>query len=161
MFRAGVTCSDCHDPHGLGLRAPGNGVCAQCHMPAKFDTPAHHHHNVNSDAARCVSCHMPARTYMVVDPRRDHSLRIPRPDLSVAIGTQRLYGVPPGSTASVGSGTGCAVVWRVEPGTAAALRGGARRRPAWAPKRRKGAGRARHRREPARHRAGDSAGPAP
>ena len=82
MFRAGVTCSDCHDPHGLGLRAPGNGVCAQCHMPAKFDTPAHHHHNVNSDAARCVSCHMPARTYMVVDPRRDHDLRIPRPDLS-------------------------------------------------------------------------------
>jgi tetratricopeptide (TPR) repeat protein len=30
---------------------------------------------------------MPARTYMAVDPRRDHSLRVPRPDLSVAIGT--------------------------------------------------------------------------
>lgn len=30
---------------------------------------------------------MPARTYMVVDPRRDHSLRVPRPDVSVAIGT--------------------------------------------------------------------------
>jgi predicted CXXCH cytochrome family protein len=87
MFRTGVTCSDCHEPHGLGLRAPGNAVCAQCHLPARFDTPAHHHHNVDSDAARCVSCHMPARTYMVVDPRRDHSLRIPRPDLSVALGT--------------------------------------------------------------------------
>ncbi len=87
MFRAGVTCSDCHEPHGLGLRALGNAVCAQCHMPAKFDTPAHHHHNVDSDAARCISCHMPARTYMVVDPRRDHSLQVPRPDLSVAIGT--------------------------------------------------------------------------
>jgi tetratricopeptide (TPR) repeat protein len=30
---------------------------------------------------------MPARTYMVVDPRRDHSFRVPRPDLTVAIGT--------------------------------------------------------------------------
>jgi tetratricopeptide (TPR) repeat protein len=29
---------------------------------------------------------MPARDYMVVDPRRDHSMRIPRPDLSLALG---------------------------------------------------------------------------
>ena len=29
---------------------------------------------------------MPATTYMVVDPRRDHSFRVPRPDLSAAIG---------------------------------------------------------------------------
>jgi Flp pilus assembly protein TadD len=30
---------------------------------------------------------MPARTYMVVDSRHDHSLRVPRPDLSVKNGT--------------------------------------------------------------------------
>ncbi len=30
---------------------------------------------------------MPERTYMQVDPRRDHSLRIPRPDLSDELGT--------------------------------------------------------------------------
>jgi Flp pilus assembly protein TadD len=30
---------------------------------------------------------MPARTYMVVDTRHDHSFRIPRPDLSVKLGT--------------------------------------------------------------------------
>ena len=30
---------------------------------------------------------MPATTYMSVDPRRDHSLRIPRPDLSAIVGT--------------------------------------------------------------------------
>jgi tetratricopeptide (TPR) repeat protein len=30
---------------------------------------------------------MPAETYMVVDPRRDHSFRVPRPDLTVSIGT--------------------------------------------------------------------------
>jgi Flp pilus assembly protein TadD len=87
MHRAGVLCSDCHEPHRAALRAPGNVVCAQCHLPAKFDTPAHHHHRAPSDASRCVSCHMPARTHMVVDPRRDHSFRVPRPDLSVTLGT--------------------------------------------------------------------------
>ena len=30
---------------------------------------------------------MPASNYMVVDPRRDHSIRVPRPDLSVRLGT--------------------------------------------------------------------------
>ena len=87
MQRAGVTCSDCHEPHRGALRAAGNAVCAQCHLPAKFDVAGHHHHRPESEAARCVSCHMPARTYMVVDPRRDHSFRVPRPDLSVALGT--------------------------------------------------------------------------
>jgi tetratricopeptide (TPR) repeat protein len=87
MQRASVACSDCHEPHRATLREAGNGVCAQCHLPAKFDGPAHHHHRPESDAARCVSCHMPARTYMVIDPRRDHSFRVPRPDLSVALGT--------------------------------------------------------------------------
>ena len=30
---------------------------------------------------------MPEQTYMIVDPRRDHSFRVPRPDLSISIGT--------------------------------------------------------------------------
>ena len=30
---------------------------------------------------------MPARTYMLVDVRHDHSFRVPRPDLSVSLGT--------------------------------------------------------------------------
>jgi hypothetical protein len=30
---------------------------------------------------------MPAKNYMVVHDRRDHSMRVPRPDLSVSIGT--------------------------------------------------------------------------
>ncbi len=87
MHAAGVTCSDCHDPHSLKLHAEGNAVCVQCHAPDKFETASHHHHKEGSPAAQCVSCHMPARTYMVVDPRRDHSFRIPRPDLSVKLGT--------------------------------------------------------------------------
>ncbi|MGA7264236.1 MAG: tetratricopeptide repeat protein [Stellaceae bacterium] len=87
MYHAGVTCSDCHDPHSLKLRAEGNALCAQCHMPAKFDVVEHDHHRPGSAGAQCVSCHMPTNTYMVVDARRDHSIRVPRPDLSVSLGT--------------------------------------------------------------------------
>ncbi len=86
MYQAGVTCSNCHEPHGLRLRAPGDAVCAQCHLPAAYDNTAHHRHAANSPGAECVNCHMPATTYMSVDPRRDHSLRIPRPDLSAMAG---------------------------------------------------------------------------
>ncbi len=87
MFHAGVTCSDCHEPHTLKIRATGNNICMQCHSAQKYDSPKHHFHKIGSTGARCVECHMPTRTYMVVDPRRDHSIRIPRPDLSVKLGT--------------------------------------------------------------------------
>ena len=85
MHLAGVVCSNCHEPHSLALRAPGNGVCAQCHVPQQYDTPAHHHHPAESSGALCANCHMPETTYMGVDPRRDHSMRVPRPDLSVTM----------------------------------------------------------------------------
>ncbi len=87
MHQAGVTCSDCHEPHGQKLRAEGNAVCAQCHATAKYDAPSHHFHPGGSPGAQCVNCHMPATTYMVVDPRRDHAIRVPRPDLSLALNT--------------------------------------------------------------------------
>jgi predicted CXXCH cytochrome family protein len=86
MYHAGVTCSDCHEPHSGGLRRPGNAVCTQCHRAAAFDTAAHHFHPAGSPGAACASCHLPPTTYMQIDPRRDHSLRIPRPDLSVTLG---------------------------------------------------------------------------
>jgi Flp pilus assembly protein TadD len=69
------------------LRASGNGVCLQCHAAGKYDSPKHHFHKLGSTGARCVECHMPARTYMVIDARRDHSIRIPRLDLTITIGT--------------------------------------------------------------------------
>ena len=81
MHSAGVTCSNCHNPHNAQLKAPGDAVCLQCHSPETFLTTEHHLHPIESDGARCVNCHMPETTYMVVDPRRDHSIRIPRPDL--------------------------------------------------------------------------------
>jgi predicted CXXCH cytochrome family protein len=98
MYQAGVRCTDCHNPHSVKLRAEGNALCRQCHhgqpdprfptLPFKqYDTPAHHFHPVGSAGAQCVNCHMPAKTYMVVDPRRDHSLRVPRPDVSAKLGT--------------------------------------------------------------------------
>ena len=88
MYAQGVSCSDCHEPHTLKLRADGNALCGQCHAPARYDSTAHHLHAPGSAGAQCVACHMPARTYMQVDPRRDHSLRVPRPDLTAQ------YGVP-------------------------------------------------------------------
>jgi Tfp pilus assembly protein PilF len=87
MYAKGVTCSDCHEPHNGALRLNGNALCASCHLASKYDTIEHHHHQTGSAGASCVSCHMPASTYMVIDPRRDHSLRVPRPDLSIALGT--------------------------------------------------------------------------
>jgi len=85
MHEKGVVCSNCHNPHSLKLRVHDNGLCAQCHNPQTFDRPEHHHHKENAGAL-CVNCHMPETTYMVVDPRRDHSIRIPRPDLSKELG---------------------------------------------------------------------------
>lgn len=87
MSMAGVTCSDCHDPHSLRLRTDGNLVCSRCHEAGRYDNPTHHHHQTGSPGAACVACHMPQRSYMVVDERADHSLRIPRPDLTLSIGT--------------------------------------------------------------------------
>ena len=86
MHAAGVTCSDCHNPHTQKLRAPGNAVCGQCHAPATFDTSAHHHHAAGSKGSECAACHMPTTNYMVVDPRHDHSMRIPRPDRTLSLG---------------------------------------------------------------------------
>ena len=85
MHGKGVTCTNCHEPHSLTLRATGNALCTQCHRADYFDQPAHHHHEQNAAGAQCVSCHMPTRTYMQIHVRHDHSFRIPRPDLSATL----------------------------------------------------------------------------
>jgi predicted CXXCH cytochrome family protein len=87
MFAEDVTCSDCHEPHGAKLRAPGEGVCLQCHASDKYANTGHRHHAGVEPAPSCISCHMPTRTYMVIDSRHDHSFRIPRPDLSAKLDT--------------------------------------------------------------------------
>lgn len=99
MARAGVTCLDCHRPHEGSVKVVGNALCTLCHTEiaperfadndpsGAFDTPAHTHHPQGSTGALCANCHMPERTYMKVDPRRDHSFVVPRPDLSDRYGT--------------------------------------------------------------------------
>jgi hypothetical protein len=87
MHAKGVVCSDCHEPHSGKLKAAGSEVCSQCHQPQVFAASSHTGHAPGSGQPDCIGCHMPARTYMVVDPRHDHSFRIPRPDLSVTLGT--------------------------------------------------------------------------
>ena len=81
MYAAGVTCSDCHDPHSAKLKFSGDQVCLQCHADT-YAKPAHTHHEGVNPALTCVACHMPERTFMVIDKRHDHSFRIPRPDLT-------------------------------------------------------------------------------
>jgi tetratricopeptide (TPR) repeat protein len=100
MYMHNVRCSDCHDMHSLNLHAEGNELCLQCHRGAVYDQPSHQFHKREhegkpSDGYLCVKCHMPGRTYMGIDYRLDHSLRVPRLDLSLSLGT-------PNSCSSVG-----------------------------------------------------------
>ncbi|TYK66227.1 multiheme c-type cytochrome [Colwellia echini] len=87
MFAAGVNCLDCHDKHTMKLKIEGNGLCLQCHSADVFNVKSHHQHEDNSAGAQCVNCHMPESRFMGVDDRRDHSFKIPRPDLSEALDT--------------------------------------------------------------------------
>ncbi len=87
MYKAGVVCKDCHEPHSGKTYAQGNTLCYRCHMANEYGDRKHHFHDPTKKGASCTECHMHERTYMVVDPRRDHSIRIPRPDLSDKLGT--------------------------------------------------------------------------
>jgi Tfp pilus assembly protein PilF len=105
MYSRNVRCSDCHDVHSIKKVKEGNDLCLQCHRASLYDTKVHHFHlkkgakgepiksadgkvlfDVGS-GAECVQCHMPERLYMGIDFRADHSFRIPRPDLSIKLGT--------------------------------------------------------------------------
>jgi tetratricopeptide (TPR) repeat protein len=106
MYMTNVKCTDCHDVHSLKVKYNAdNRLCEQCHLKKDYDTPKHHHHKYPGEhgepivlnngkevikvgeGTSCVKCHMPGGLYMGVDFRRDHSMRIPRPDLSVKLGT--------------------------------------------------------------------------
>ncbi|RLD22610.1 MAG: hypothetical protein DRI69_00755, partial [Bacteroidetes bacterium] len=99
MYHQDVKCTDCHNAHSMELKATGNPLCLQCHVPEDYDTKLHHFHGGTttgnttgnpdgpSEATQCISCHMTGDVYMGNDFRRDHSFRVPRPDQSVKYGT--------------------------------------------------------------------------
>ena len=103
MFDKGVRCSNCHNPHSTELKAPGNGVCLQCHNTAgkaaipgidgkglqakNYDSPEHHRHTEGQPGSQCVDCHMPGKFYMGNDFRHDHSFSIPDPVRAKILGT--------------------------------------------------------------------------
>jgi Tfp pilus assembly protein PilF len=104
MYMKDVRCGDCHDPHSLQRKFEGNALCTQCHRADEYDTYNHHLHKYKGETgnsfynkkgekvevgagALCRDCHMPGRYFMGIDRRYDHSIRIPRPDLSIQLGT--------------------------------------------------------------------------
>ena len=91
MYQAGVVCKDCHESHSGKVFVQGNALCYRCHMATEYGSRKHHFHDPAKEGASCFECHMHERTYMVVDPRRDHSIRIPRPDLSDKLGTPNAF----------------------------------------------------------------------
>jgi Flp pilus assembly protein TadD len=88
MYAAGVTCADCHEAHDEKVKVGPDAVCSSCHQPERFATRKHHFHREKGKGASCVACHLRTETYMVVDPRHDHAIRAPRPDLTVALGRE-------------------------------------------------------------------------
>lgn len=92
MFLNGVKCNDCHDVHSQKLKVAGNDLCITCHRKDTYDTVNHHFHKKmyqgkESQGDDCIQCHMPETVYMGIDKRADHSIRIPRPDLSRTLQT--------------------------------------------------------------------------
>ena len=103
MSDKGVRCSNCHNPHSNELKAPGNGICLQCHntvgrtsvegvdgkgLQAKnYDSIEHTRHTMGQPGSQCVDCHMPGKFYMGNDFRHDHSFSIPNPERAEKLGT--------------------------------------------------------------------------
>ncbi|WED25605.1 tetratricopeptide repeat protein [Vibrio sp. DW001] len=87
MATKGVVCTDCHDPHTAQLVVSEEAVCLQCHLPNKYSSIEHSHHDPGSEGDRCVNCHMPETNYMQIDPRRDHAWHIPNPTRSNQMNT--------------------------------------------------------------------------
>lgn len=100
MYMHEVRCNDCHDAHSLKFKFEDNALCTQCHRAEEYDTFQHHFHKYASEKGEpvknrfgeivavgegvlCRNCHMQKRFYMGIDDRRDHSFRIPRPDISI------------------------------------------------------------------------------
>lgn len=96
MHAGGVRCLNCHEPHTLKPRLPGNSLCLLCHATAptptnaapQIDPATHSHHKANDRGDACAGCHMPRTVYMQRHARHDHGFTIPDPLLT------RQFGIP-------------------------------------------------------------------
>ncbi|SEC22518.1 cytochrome c3 family protein [Terriglobus roseus] len=102
MYRHGVTCSSCHDPHGSAnaaqLRKPADKICLDCHAAGSANGPHtatledHTHHKAGSAGSQCVACHMPkietegvpgafvsAHTFRFITPGMTDQYKMPNP----------------------------------------------------------------------------------
>jgi formylmethanofuran dehydrogenase subunit E len=100
MYKHGITCVNCHDPHKLDATTTfptGDALCMKCHEygsvigPHQKSVEAHTHHDPDSDGASCIECHMPKTgKHLRSSPVtvRTHVLGFITPDET------RKYGVP-------------------------------------------------------------------
>jgi predicted CXXCH cytochrome family protein len=99
MYTHGVSCFNCHDPHGTennaDLLKPANTLCLECHGPKSPNGPhastieAHTHHATGSTGSECVACHMPkieqqladtnvrSHTFKFIPPSATETLKVP------------------------------------------------------------------------------------
>jgi len=68
MYKHGITCINCHNPHSLSNTAQkpqGNDACLKCHSfasvigPHQDNLEEHTHHKASSKGSLCIECHMP------------------------------------------------------------------------------------------------------
>lgn len=68
MYKHGITCINCHNPHTLSNTAKkpeGNNACMKCHSfgsvigPHQDTIEQHTHHKPDSKGSACIECHMP------------------------------------------------------------------------------------------------------
>jgi predicted CXXCH cytochrome family protein len=96
MYARGVTCFNCHDPHGTDnpgmVREPGNGLCLGCHGPNTQNGPhaatieQHTHHAAGSPGSECIACHMPKIAETIADVKvRSHTFHFVWPTQTEAL----------------------------------------------------------------------------
>jgi Flp pilus assembly protein TadD len=113
MHGRGVYCLDCHEPHSLKTRLPGNWLCLRCHngtdtnapvinpsthsrhqvfgfdtngQPVNLDLAAYRPREIKQTGGECVNCHMPQTPYMQRHWRHDHGFTSPDPSLTKQFG---------------------------------------------------------------------------
>lgn len=68
MYKHGITCINCHDPHKLtntAQNSENNDACMKCHTfgsiigPHQDTLEEHTHHKADSNGSLCIECHMP------------------------------------------------------------------------------------------------------